>query len=231
MKKEYVGLPEGDEYHDVIYRYTYYALQSVAPKIPTSIHPNQITWSAFVCSMLSCAFLYFIHTPAAYLYWIVFNTLWYLFDALDGMHARISKQKSEFGGFLDHFCDNIFFIFMFGVFVIKFDLLYAFYIFIILGRFTLCTVVFLVQNHTGKMYLQKFSGGGELVIMTTVMLLSYFYPHFNLVSEMNHSIWQRIAAWLHLDSGVFMKLALICYLIGMVPSFIQQYRFAKRELQ
>jgi phosphatidylglycerophosphate synthase len=230
MAKEYIGLPTGDEYNDIIYRYTYYALQSVAPRIPNAIHPNQITWLAFSCSMLSCAFLYFVHTPAAYLYWVLFNSLWYIFDALDGMHARISKQSSEFGGFLDHFCDNIFFIFMFTVFVTKFDLLYPFYIFIILARFTMCAVVFLVQNHTGKMYLPKVSGGGELLLMTAAMILSYFYPHLNLLQHIHNPAMLGIATWLQLDSGVFMKIVLIFYLIGLVPSFIKQYNFARKEL-
>lgn len=230
MSKEYVGLPPEDEYKDVIYRYTYYALQSIAPRIPKSIRPNQITWTAFICSMLSCAFLYFIHTPAAYLYWVLFNTLWYIFDALDGMHARITKQSSEFGGFLDHFLDNVFFTVMFTVFAIKFDLLHPFYIFIILARFTLCTVVFLVQNHTGKMYLSKFSGGGELLFMTTVMLLSYYYPHFNLLHYLHNATLLNIATWLNLDTGVFMKIILIFYLIGMIPQYWIQYHFAREKL-
>lgn len=230
MSKEYIGLPPADEYNDVIYRYTYYALQSIAPRIPKSIHPNQITWTAFTCSMLSCVFLYFVQTPAAYLYWVLFNSLWYIFDALDGMHARITKQSSEFGGFLDHFLDNVFFTVMFTVFAIKFNLLHPFYVFIILARFTLCTVVFLVQNHTGKMYLSRFSGGGELLLMTTVMILSYCYPHFNLLQYIHNPTLLNIATWLNFDSGVFMKIVLIFYLIGMVPQYWIQYRFAQKAL-
>jgi phosphatidylglycerophosphate synthase len=229
MAKEYVGMPD-DEYNDVIYRYTYYALQGIAPRIPKSIHPNQITWTAFLCSSLSCILLYWVQTPAAYLWWVLFNSLWYIFDALDGMHARISGQKSEFGGFLDHFLDNVFFTIMFTVFVMKFDLMYPFYIFIILFRFTMCTVVFLVQNHTGKMYLTKFSGGGELLFMTTVMILSYCFPYFNLLPYIHNPTLLSIATWLHLDNGVFMKLILVCYIFGMTPNMVQQYRFARKEL-
>lgn len=230
MTKEYVGLPTEDEYNDIIYRYTYYALQGIAPRIPKSIRPNQITWAAFFCSMLSCVFLYFIHTPVAYLYWILFNTLWYIFDALDGMHARISKQSSEFGGFLDHFLDNVFFTVMFTVFTVKFDLLHPLYIFIMLCRFTLCTVVFLVQNHTGKMFLSRFSGGGELLFLTTVMILSYLYPHFNLLTHIHNPQLLQVASWLSLDSGVFMKVVLLFYLVGFVPQYWLQYRFAQKEL-
>ncbi|PHQ82308.1 MAG: hypothetical protein COB66_00555 [Coxiella sp. (in: Bacteria)] len=156
--------------------------------------------------------------------------LWYIFDALDGMHARISGQTSEFGGFLDHFLDNIYFLFMFSVVVIRFNLLHPFYIFIILMRFTICTVVFIVQNHTGKMYLTKFSGGAELLFMTVVMSLTYGYPHFNLLPHITNPALLKVATWLSLDSGVFMKLILLCYFIGMVPNFFQQYLFARREL-
>lgn len=229
MSKELIGMPT-DEYNDIVYRYTYYALQGIAPKIPRSIHPNQISFFAFLCSLASCACLYFISTPAAYLYWVLFNTLWYIFDALDGMHARISQQTSEFGGFLDHFFDVIFFMFMFTIFVIKFNLLHTFYIFIILMRFTVCTIVFLVQNHTGKMYLSKFSGGLELLLMTAVMVFSYCFPHLNLVAMTSNPVLHKILLWLSLDSGVFMKLVLLFYFVGVIPAIIQQYLFAKRHL-
>lgn len=229
MGKEVVGMPT-DAYHDVIYRFTYYMLQDIAKLIPASIRPNQITLVAFMFSLISCACLYFIKAPIAYLYWALFNFCWFIFDALDGMHARITGQSSEFGGFLDHYLDNIFFIFMFSVFILKFDLLYPFYIFIILCRFTLCAVVFIVQNHTGKMYLTRFSGGGEFLLMTLVMIFSYLYPHYNLMQHLSNPIALKIAVTLHLESGFFMKLVLIFYLIGMVPNFIQQYRFARREL-
>ena len=223
------GMPT-EEINDVIYLYTYRVLRRVALLIPASIKPNQISFLAFFCSMTSCVFLYFISSPAAFLYWIFFNTLWYVFDTLDGMHARITDQTSEFGGFLDHFFDNVYFLFMFSVFIVKFHLLHPFYIFIILMRFTICTVVFLVQNHTGKMYLSKFSGGGEFLLMTGVMLLSYALPHFNLLPYITSPILLKAAVWLSLDSGVFMKLILIFYLIGMLPSFVAQYLFARREL-
>ncbi|PHQ82309.1 MAG: hypothetical protein COB66_00560 [Coxiella sp. (in: Bacteria)] len=66
MSKELVGMPT-EVYNDVIYRYTYYALQYVAPRIPASIRPNQISLLAFIFSMTSCACLYFITSPVAYL--------------------------------------------------------------------------------------------------------------------------------------------------------------------
>ena len=44
------------------------------------------------------------------------NFIWYILDALDGLHARLSHQTSEFGAFLDHFLDNLFFVVMFTVF-------------------------------------------------------------------------------------------------------------------
>ena len=106
MSNDNTLTPEG--YEDVIYKLTYRALSGFVPLIPKGIHPNQITWMAFTSSLIACALLYFIKTPAAFLWWALFNFIWYILDAFDGMHARCSGQTSEFGGFLDHFLDNIF---------------------------------------------------------------------------------------------------------------------------
>src|SRR3990167_7235244 len=164
-----------EDYKDIIYRLTYFLLGKVAHYIPRSVSPNQITIVAFVSAMIACALLYFISSPMAYLYWAIFNFIWYVLDALDGIHARLTRQTSEYGAFLDHVLDNIFFLIMFTVFTIKFDLSHPLYVLALMTRITAAVMVFIVQVHTGKLYLSKLSGGLELLLMTTVMLLFYFF--------------------------------------------------------
>lgn len=120
---------------------------------------------------------------------------------------------------------------MFIVFVIKFDLSHPFYILILLMRFTAVVSVFLVQIHTDRLYLNKFSGGSEMLLMTTVMVLSYFLPHFDLANYTTHSILLHIIDALRLHTGVFMKLVLLVYFIGVPMTFIYQVRFVKQQVK
>ena len=218
-----------DEYQDYIYRFTYWSLSKVAPKIPKSISPNQITIAAFTSAMIGTILLFLIQSPVAYLYWIGFNLLWYILDALDGMHARLTNQSSEYGAFLDHALDDIYFLFMLTVFAIKFDLAHALYIYILLLRTTSAIMVFIVQTHTRQLYLGKFTAGLETPLFTLAMLLSFFYPHFN---PLLHTTNPTLLYWINLlslQSGMFMKLVLLVYFIGAPINMFLQFRFVKRH--
>lgn len=228
MSHETTIIPE--DYKDIIYRATYYLLGKVAPWIPYSVRPNQITVSAFLFALLGCALLYFISSPMAYLYWAICNLVWYVLDALDGIHARLTQQTSEYGAFLDHMLDNIFFLVMLSVFLLKFDLLHPLYVFILLLRVTAALVVFVVQVHTGRMYLSWFSGGLELVIMTLTMVLSYCYPHVDFSGNTSNAVWISIVDALDLHQGVFMKLALLFYLVGIPIYSFFTFRFVRKQL-
>lgn len=219
-----------EDYEDLIYRVTYFFLGKVAHWIPRRVSPNQITVAAFVSALIGCLLLYVVPGPAGYLWWVAFNLLWYVLDALDGIHARLTGQCSELGGFLDHFFDTIYFIFMFAVFAVRFDLFAPLYIFILLLRTTAATSVFLVQVHTGRLVLGKFSGGFELLLMSSVMVLSYLYPHLDLTTAVSQPWLQTLAGALSLESGVFMKLTLLIYLVGVPINFVLQYRFVKKTL-
>lgn len=220
-----------DDYKDLIYKITYPLLGKLAPRIPNSIAPNQITIAAFISTLIAAALLYFVQSPMAFIYWALFNAIWYVLDALDGIHARLTGQCSEYGAFLDHAFDNISFIFTFTVFAIKFDLLHPFYIFILLSRFTAATMVFTMQCHTNRLYLSKFSGGFEFLLMTIVMLLSYAFPHFNPAMHTNNSFLLHWIDLLNLQQGLFMKLTLLIYLIGVPITFYLQFKFVKKELK
>ena len=219
------------DYHDYIYRFTYFLLSFVAPYIPKSVTPNQITLLAFFFAMVGNACLFFIHTPIAYLYWVLFNLVSFLLDALDGMHARISGQSSEYGAFLDHAMDNIYFLFMLTVFAAKFDLTQILYIYIIILRVTAALMVFTVQCHTGRLYLSKFSGGLKFLLFSGAMVLSYAFPHANPLMWTQNAMFQNAVSFLNLQNGIFMKMALLCYFIGVPIAITQQFLFVNTVLK
>ena len=218
------------DYQDYLYRLTYYALSPLAPYIPRRITPNQITVLAFISAMIGNIFLLTIQTPVAYLYWAFFNLIWFLLDALDGMHARLTEQSSEYGAFLDHAFDNIYFLFMFTVFAIKFDLTQVLYIYIIILRITAAVMVFTVQCHTKRLYLSKFSGGLEFLLFSSAMVLTYCFPHFNLQLMTQNPFLLKCIDVLSLQQGVFMKLALLVYWVGVPINMVLQFRFVRRVL-
>lgn len=218
-----------DDYKDYVYRFTYFCLTGLAKRIPQKITPNQITLVSFFCAMFGTFLLVAVKSPMAYLYWVIFNFAWYILDALDGMHARLSGQGSEFGGFLDHALDDIYFLFMLTAFAYKFDLLHLFYVYILLLRVTCALSVFLVQAHTGRMYLSRFSGGVELILLTIAMILSYCYPHFDLTAHVTSHFWLSVASFLSLQKGVFIKIAFLPYLIGVPITIAQHFVFVKKH--
>lgn len=215
------------DYRDYIYRLTYYALSGVAPHIPKRISPNHISILAFIFAMIGTSLLFFVKTPAAYLYWVIFNFIWFLLDALDGMHARLTNQSSEYGAFLDHALDNIYFVFMLTAIAYKFNLTQILYIYIIILRVTASLMVFTVQAHTKRFYLGRFTGGLEFLLMTAAMLLTYFYPHANPLQWTTNSTLLSMINDLDLQQGVFMKLAFLPYFFGIPINIILQFRFVK----
>lgn len=228
MSTKSVIIPE--DYKDVVYRVTYFLLGKIAHLIPRSIKPNQITIAAFFSAMLGTALLYIVQTPMAYIYWMIFNFIWYVLDALDGIHARLSQQCSEYGAFLDHALDNMYFIFMFTVFAIKFDLTHILYIYILLLRVTAALMVFAVQLHTKRIYLCSISGGSELLLFSMAMFLTFLFPHLNLAEHTPNPFLLHIIDLLNLQKGLFLKLMLLIYAIGVPITFVLQFRFVKREL-
>lgn len=224
------NIPIPDGYQDYLYQLTYRLLIGVTPWIPSYVKPNYITVAGFIFAMTGTALLFLIKTPIAYLYWIFFNLMWFILDALDGMHARLTQQTSEYGAFLDHSLDLIYFLFMFTVFVVKFDLTHILYVYIIILRITISALVFVVQCHTRKLYLTKFSGGLEFLLLNAVMLLSYFFPHANPAHWTHHSILLHWINVLDLRQGFFMKIALWAYFIGVPINTVKQFRFANQIL-
>lgn len=220
-----------DDYKDVIYRFAYFFIAKLAPYIPKSVKPNQLTLTAFISALIGTFLLWWVDTPLAYIYWMIFNFIWFVFDALDGIHARFTGQTSEFGAFLDHALDNIYFIFMFTAFVVKFDLAHTLYLYIIFLRFTAATIVFVMQSHTNRLWLTKVSGGTEFLLFMLVMALSYAFPNFNPATLTTNPTLLHWINLLSLQQGCFMKVVLWIYFIAVPIVFIMQFKFMKDVLR
>ena len=220
-----------DDYHDYLYRLTYRLLSGVAPYVSKNVSPNQITLAAFLSAMIGNILLLTIKTPMAYLYWVIFNFIWFLLDALDGMHARLSNQSSEYGAFLDHSLDNIYFLFMLTAIVIKFDMTSVLYIYILLLRVTASLMVFTVQCHTNRFYLGRFTGGLEFLLLNSAMILSFCYPHINPMQWVRSAIGLYCINVLDLQTGIFMKLAFLPYFVGVPINIALQFRFVRGMLR
>ncbi len=218
-----------EDYEDWLYRITYAGLGKIGPYIPNRIKPNTITLFSFISAMIACALLYFVQTPMAFMYWIIFNFAWYIFDALDGIHARLSIQTSEFGAFLDHFYDNVYFMVMFTVFVLKFGLYNPIYIYCIFARLTVATIVFIMQNHTGKHYISSNSAGLEFVQFNVAMFLTFLFPAFNPATYVSNLMMLKVIHAFSFEHYMFIKLTLLTYGIAVPFYFFHQIGYVKQN--
>jgi len=73
--------------------------------ISLKITPNQMTVAGLVFGIASC--LLFLSTENLVLFFILIVAS-ALFDALDGVVARLTDQSSKFGAYLDAMCDRLF---------------------------------------------------------------------------------------------------------------------------
>ena len=73
--------------------------------IRSGLNPNQVTLLGLVFGLLSCYFLIATKNVIGFCALIFLTGL---FDALDGVVARLSGRVSKFGSYLDAMCDRIF---------------------------------------------------------------------------------------------------------------------------
>jgi phosphatidylglycerophosphate synthase len=73
--------------------------------VPTGLHPNQVTMLALAVGLASCAI--YLWTRNAALFAALMIAGGYL-DTLDGEVARLTNQRTPFGGYLDAVSDRIF---------------------------------------------------------------------------------------------------------------------------
>lgn len=80
-----------------------------------SFTPNMITLLSFIFGLISVRSLYFNYFIKA----MIFYSLSYIFDCIDGYHARRKNMTSKFGDYFDHISDIFVFILLFLVLYIK----------------------------------------------------------------------------------------------------------------
>jgi len=91
--------------------YYIYLLKYIQKYIPKYILPNFITIINFI--LINTLFYNKLYTNINYLTLILI--IYWLFDNLDGIHARKTNQTSKLGEILDHCFDSIIIIFIYNI--------------------------------------------------------------------------------------------------------------------
>jgi phosphatidylglycerophosphate synthase len=66
------------------------------------VRPIHLTFLSFISGVIGSFFMF-----TNWLYAIVFLTLWFLLDVVDGMLARTAKTEGEFGAKIDFLVDRV----------------------------------------------------------------------------------------------------------------------------
>jgi phosphatidylglycerophosphate synthase len=81
-------------------------LAPIARAVASSgVTPNQLTVLGLALGLASCLYLILTRNLLVFALLVL---LFGLFDALDGLVARLTKQTSKFGSYLDAMCDRVF---------------------------------------------------------------------------------------------------------------------------
>jgi cytidyltransferase-like protein len=158
---------------------TWYTMQTY---IPFWVAPNLIT----LCGLLSVifgtiyCFAYYDKSPIRVTFVIILSIITYIFlDAIDGIHARKTKNTSPIGELLDHGCDSIVTILtslMFCKFFCIVDMM-------LVWKFTIIPSLFFqlfhIQAYTKNIVFNKYDGPVEILCYFMIlMLLKLVCPAF-----------------------------------------------------
>jgi len=163
-----------------------------------NITPNMITTLSFACSLISIYFLYNYNI----LFFIIFSSLNYIFDCLDGYVARKYKLTTKFGDYFDHFTDII------HLFLIMFVLFYRynFFDFKIALVFSICLLLLYMITLSCQEKIMKKQNRSKV--------LSYGMDYCNLTL-------QRNMKYLRIFGSATMNLYIILLVIYLYSSKIK----------
>lgn len=164
-----------DGNNDLVDNFFYPILFRVAKYIPSSIKPNQLTFIAFCFGLISTVSLVEIENKYGLLVSALFIFLWWLFDGLDGIHARNTNQCSMFGAFLDHFFDTLYAGLLFFAVLYHFNLFTPLFVFIALLHLMTQAIFFLSQVYTKVLFLPKLGPSCEAFAMIFIFIWIFFY--------------------------------------------------------
>jgi phosphatidylglycerophosphate synthase len=161
--------------NDVIDKMLYPFIFQIAKYLPKSITPNQLTIMGSFFGLIAIFFMFFITNKIVLLLCSFFIFIWWLFDALDGIHARNTEQSSSFGGFLDHFFDTLIGAgFMFS-YLVYFKIFTPLFVFIMLYRLAAQAIFFLTFAHTQSFDIPMLGSTVEVFLFITVLISYFFY--------------------------------------------------------
>ena len=104
-----------------------------------------------------------------------------------------------------------------------------FYIYTLCLRNAAALMVFIVQCHTKRILLSRFSGGTELILLSAGMYLTYLFPHFNPALYTSNSICLHLIDFFSLQHYLFIKITFLTYAIGIPITIWLQFRFVARS--
>jgi phosphatidylglycerophosphate synthase len=144
--------------------------------IPGFVHPNLLTLGAIISACATALVFAFYPGASAYLYCAVLLLLWIVLDSCDGIHARNTGQCSKLGAFLDHVGDAFGIFALHLAFVYRLDIHAPVLIGALLLRQAMNGWVYLIQIHTGKLYIPSTGWSSEIYTLTGLMIAKYFLP-------------------------------------------------------
>ncbi len=225
MSKKTKSISSSNE--DFIDHLTYGTYAKVAAYIPHWITPNQLTWANFVCAMIACWGLILVEANWILPVSALFLYLFTFFDALDGIHARLSGQLSKFGHFPDHFLDGFTWLFLYFAVIVHFSLWSPFLIFLLMLRMLMQSFAYLTESVTGHLHLPRLGPTCEVMGYCAGFVVTFFYPENFSISFLHDVPYvSDFLARNDLLELTVMKVLLLGYIVGLPPAILNFYQQA-----
>lgn len=213
---------------DIIDQCFYPLVNRIANFISPAISPNQLSFLGFTFGMMGAISLLIIPGNWSPIICSVFLFLWWILDALDGIHARRTGQSSPFGGFLDHFLDTILIVFLLFAIAIRFEMLTPFFLLLILFRLGAQSLFFLEQSFTHVLNIPTIGPSAEtFVLIGTLIAYSFFSVDFMLFTHI--PLLAKYAQIIGIDKLNFVKIGALGYLIFLPPATKYLYLRVKQH--
>lgn len=225
MAKSQKSISSSNE--DYIDHVTYGAYAKLAVYIPKRITPNQLTWMNFTCAMIGCWGLVLVEADWILPISALFLYLFTFFDALDGIHARLSGQLSKFGHFLDHFLDGFSWLCLYFGVIMHFSLDAPIFLFLFMLRMLMQSFAYLTESVTGHLHLPRIGPTCEVFGYCVGFVIAFFYPGsftFPFVADVPFA--RDLLADLDLLDLTVTKVVVLGYIVGLPPAILNFYRQA-----
>lgn len=217
--------------HEILDNFFYPYFHKIVKYIPAWITPNQLTIIGFMGGLLSCFSLLFVTAKFGLILACLFLIFQYVFDSLDGLHARNTSQSSRFGAFYDHFFDIIFSNFLLFAIGVRFDMISPLFFFLFLTNSAFYSAVFLSYATTGVLYIPPLGGVFQILLIIVTLMITYFWDiHISLGHYITNDYLKSIIDSSSLDNLNLPKIICLLFYVVLPYSFIDTYRRNKKIL-